>query len=117
MLQWCVERALAIDTQPDTVTSARCSTDGNRAILILEDNSTRLPESLRERLFLPFGERLRHLKGKHEVEGQHPGAHIPLFLARLLVELRNKGTLEDQTRKKDGDLGHRFVIDLPAYSG
>ena len=78
------------------------------------DYSRRLPEPLRQRLFSPFAEGPLFASGDDEF--QRRGLHLPLYLAKSLVEVKHGGALDDRSDELPGDSGHCFVMSLPAAS-
>ncbi len=116
LLQWCAQRALDAESEARPAISVRCETEGPVAKVVIEDRGGRLADPVREQLFMPFAQPLPDLARQAGRKSDRPGAHMPLYLARMLVELRNNGTLEDRTSDLERDDGHRFVLTLPAYS-
>ncbi len=51
---------------------------------------------------------------KLDIEREYPSACLPLYFARMLLELRYHAIVQDRTIDLTGLRGHRFVIDFPA---
>lgn len=80
------------------------------------DQSRRLGNQLRQKLFEPFTQAtppplLSSEDGDEKAE--RPGLYLPLYLAKTLVEVKNNGSLEDRSDLVEGKLGHRFVMKFP----
>ncbi len=39
-----------------------------------------------------------------------PGLHLSLYMAKMLIELRNGGVVEDRSDEVEGDYGHRIAL-------
>lgn len=107
LLQWFVER-LSEEAEPGQAVQVTCEQTERGPQISLEDCSRRLPDHLRQELFMPFAQFLPR-RGL-EPERKYPSAYLPLYLARMLIEFRNHGMLEDRSADIAGPLGHRFVI-------
>jgi CheY-like chemotaxis protein len=115
LLQWFADRMVM--SGEESAPSARITCDAleKQGRLILQDSSPRLHSSLRERLFFPFSQKLPKLRLEKERSEKYPSEHMPLYLARILIELPNKGRLQDQTDDLSEEKGHRFLISLPLW--
>jgi DNA-binding response OmpR family regulator len=110
ILQWMARRF--IDT-PDGIEpriSIRLSYYDKGGEATFEDRSERLSKVLRDRLFYPFAE--------NDGPDDARKSYLSLFLARVLIEERYNGALEDVS--DDGDAmenrGHRFRVRFPSAS-
>ncbi|MBI4748268.1 MAG: response regulator [Acidobacteria bacterium] len=116
MLQW-FERQAEIG-KTSTKMAIYCSETKERAHLIFEDQSWRLPKPARNRLFAPFTYiRPFHGKPDSKEKEENTGRYLSLYLAGKLVEIRYKGRIEDRTDElageEEAELGHRFVLTFP----
>lgn len=117
LLQWFAQRRVETpEGHPRTIT-VRCEETQDDASLTIEDRSRRLPDLLRRNLFLPFsgavpppGEGVRE---RARAEGHVRAVHLPLFAAKMLIELGANGVLEDRTGELAAPLGHRLVLRFP----
>ena len=115
LLQWFADRMVMSGGDSGPSVSITSDPSGKEGRLILQDSSPRLHPNLRERLFFPFSQKLPKLKLEREHSKEYPGEHMPLYLAKVLIELPSKGRLQDQTDNLSGERGHRFVISLPIW--
>ncbi|MCX7063054.1 MAG: hypothetical protein NT024_00460 [Proteobacteria bacterium] len=111
LLQWFAER-LGEEAGLGPALLATCEQTERGPQITLEDHSRRLPDELRAELFMPFAQFLPR-RGM-EPERKYPSAYLPLYLAKMLIEFRNHGALEDRSAEIAGECGHRFVIRFPA---
>jgi DNA-binding NarL/FixJ family response regulator len=130
LLQWFVYRSKAIPVGVEAVIRLECVVTDNTVTVTFEDNSYRLPKKLREDLFMPFTQaistpfaELEQLKLTREAEADEPtetgrqnsGRYLPLYLAKMLVEGRYQGFLDDHSDDiTEHSYGHRIVMQLPA---
>ena len=128
LLQWFVYRSKSVplDVEPDL--KIECKTTERGATITFEDNSHRLPKKLREDLFAPFTQAIstpfadlkdaRSTTNGAETPSKDPltsGRYLPLYLAKMLVEGRYRGLLEDHSDEIEGrSYGHRIVMQFPA---
>lgn len=116
ILQWFIQR-LQLATPPDQgpgpsiVVTCRETRDGRE--VVFEDRSRKVPQRLRDHLFVPFSQSVHLPPNKADLRG--PGLHLPLYMAKTLVELGNGGFLEDRT-SPESDIGNRLVMRFPAPS-
>jgi CheY-like chemotaxis protein len=112
ILQWLAQRRL--ETAPDIEPriTVRCEDDSGSSVVIFEDRSNRLPEKLREQLFQPFSV---SAVSPQEVPLPAPGLYLPLYLAKMLIEEKYGGWLDDRSDELEGDVGHRLVMRFAAY--
>lgn len=114
VLQWFLQRLRTeapAGQSPSIFITCRETAGG--AEVLFEDRSRRLPDRLRKHLFVPFSQAVSLPLDGRDLRG--PGLHLPLYMAKALVELGNGGLLEDGT-PKDGEIGHRLVMRFPPRS-
>lgn len=126
LLQWLAQQRWRTAAERPEV-RVRCGQSDGWAEVILEDRSPRLFKPLRDRLFAPMT--LAATGPEEEAEqwersdlasiGQRdrprgPGLYLALYLVKVLVELRYGGQLLDFSDQLEGEIGHRFIVRLPA---
>lgn len=131
LLQWFVYRtqSMPLDVKPAIIID--CENTEAGATITFEDNSHRLPKKLREDLFAPFTQaistpfpKIGTTKGKvkkRDLDSTdnhlNTGRYLPLYLAKMLVEGRYHGVLEDQSDEiKEYNYGHRILMQFPSIS-
>jgi len=107
VLQWLAQREIETSADVNAEINVRCMTADGYSQAIFEDLSNRLPQKLREQLFLPFSTSLNR---PFDTKLSGPGIYLPLYLAKILVEEKYGGSLEDKTDELKGDIGHRIVM-------
>jgi ActR/RegA family two-component response regulator len=112
VLQWLAQRR--IETPPEVEPEIRvsCTNGDGRAHAVFEDRSNRLPEGIREQLFMPFSV---SVIPSTETRLLGPGLYLPLFLAQMLVEEKYGGWLDDRSDEIEGELGHRIVMRFDSF--
>ena len=135
LLHWFAQRLEHTPFDIDPQVSVKCVEDANGPTIIFEDRSQRLNKKLRENMFAPFTQAVpvpltfEDEKAKQdaaetaledtatkETRPRHTGLYLPLYLAKMLVEGRYHGTLEDHSDDedlKDRSYGHRIVMQFP----
>jgi DNA-binding NarL/FixJ family response regulator len=113
VLQWMAQRLdkTPIDVAPGI--SIHHETQGGRREIIITDRSRRLGNPLRKKLFEPFTQATTSPSSNMEDGKERPGLYLPLYLAKMLVEVKNHGLLEDRSDDLESKIGHRFVISFP----
>ncbi len=111
LLQWIVQREdkTPMDVMPHI--GVEYVRQSGRGQIIFTDHSRRLGKPLRETLFDPFTQATSLPLTDEEEE--RPGLYLPLYLAKMLVEVKNNGLLEDRSDDLDSKIGHRFVLSFP----
>lgn len=129
LLQWFVYRSKFTPGGVAPVINITCTKTDKVASITLEDTSQRLPKPLREDLFAPFTQAITtpfsHIRNT-ELQGQESsgpatapgycgtGRYLPLYLAKMIVEGRYQGSLQDQSNQITGrNYGHRICMQLP----
>lgn len=107
LLQWLVQRGVETPPGVRPRVHVRCAEIEDGPLIVFEDRSRRLPPDLRARLFEPFA---TSVTATAEAGEGGPGLNLPLYLAKVLVEEKYGGSLEDETDEMDGEVGHRLVM-------
>jgi ActR/RegA family two-component response regulator len=127
LLHWFAQRRDSTPFGEERLVSVVCKEDPNGATVIFEDRSQRLNRRLRADMFAPFTQAvpvpfaygvdvLKPEAVPGEASYTHTGRYLPLYLAKMLVEGRYHGTLEDHSDDddiKDRTYGHRIVMRFP----
>lgn len=130
LLQWFAYRSKNVPLGVEPAIRVRCeeAEDGG-ATVVFEDNSRRLPKKLREDIFAPFTQAIstpfadlavRPASGGHggQHDGREPptsGRYLPLYLAKMLVEGRYRGILEDHSDEiTENGYGHCVLMYFPS---
>jgi len=117
VLQWMALRKDRTVTGSQRI-SVHYATDNDSARIVFTDQSRRLGENLRRMLFEPFTQaNLIPPPPKEREEDSRPGLYLPLFLAKMLVEVKYKGSLQDRTDELETGDGHRFLMTFPIGEG
>jgi DNA-binding NarL/FixJ family response regulator len=128
VMQWMVQRKYRLsESEKQRIFVGWDERDDNVSIAF-EDRSTRLGERWRQFLFEPFTQAASQDNWRFEVDKTdgdsddsrphdqkhlQAGRYLPLYLAKVLVELKNGGKLEDDTENMGGQVGHRFIMRFP----
>jgi hypothetical protein len=106
LLQWLAQRSP--ETPPELLPeiTVKCIASEDSSAIFFEDRSRRLPTKLRGYLFEPFSTSLIH----NARSGSGPGLYLPLYLAKMLVEEKYGGRLDDESDEMEGEIGHRLVM-------
>ncbi len=114
MLQWLAQRA---DRIPPEAASRHITVayekQKDRVAISFTDQSRRLGERLRRKLFEPFTQSTTTTGNIVDKGEQLPGLYLPLYLAKTLITVKNNGALEDRTNELPGNIGHSFVMSFP----
>lgn len=130
LLQWFLYRSKNVPVDVEPVITVRCEETGGGVTAVFEDTSHRLPKKLREDLFAPFTQAISTPFDNLAVaqtaslgDGDEPpvigpptsGRYLPLYLAKMLVEGRYRGILEDHSDEITEQIyGHRVVMHIPS---
>lgn len=82
-------------------------TSPEEAIITLSDTSKRLPESLRQSLFQPLN--------NYQMMGAETQEGFDLFTAKMFIEARGQGELNDLTNGYEGGVGHMLQVKLNSF--
>jgi DNA-binding NarL/FixJ family response regulator len=107
VMQWLAQRRMETSPEIEPAINVSCRDDNIFSVINFEDRSVRLPEKLREQLFQPFSVSVIR---PSETKLRGPGLYLPLFLAKMLVEEKYGGWLDDRSDELEGDIGHRLVM-------
>src|SRR5262249_13041725 len=108
LLQWFTKRFVESPSDMNPEISVHCTMSDEGSVLVFEVRSRRLGELLRKRLFEPFTQAVPVPLSSTKMN--HAGIYLPLYLAKMLVEEKYKGRLEECSNEIEGGLGHRFVV-------
>ena len=128
LLQWFIHRSKNVPLNVKPAIRINCETDERATRITFQDNSHRLPKTLREGLFAPFTQaistpfpplgNLLTARGRKRAAGgskTEPGRYLPLYLAKFLVESRYRGRLEDHSDEIiEHTYGNRILMQFPA---
>jgi len=106
LLQWLAQRMPEIPSGQKPQINVRCAQKEGDSEVIFEDRSRRLSSRLRARLFEPFSTSIMAANSSDS----GPGLYLPLYLAKVLVEEKYGGELNDESDDMDGEVGHRLVM-------
>jgi hypothetical protein len=114
LLQWLAQRCT--ETPPDIFPqiNVQCVEREDGAFITFEDRSRRLPQKLREHLFDPFA---TSVVPPTETGERGPGLYLPLYTAKILVEEKYGGRLDDKSNEMEGEIGHRLVMHFDSGGG
>jgi DNA-binding NarL/FixJ family response regulator len=107
VLQWLAQRRIETSPEVDAKITVTCTSSNGMSQAIFEDRSKRLPDKVREQLFMPFSV---SVIPPSETRLRGPGLYLPLFLAKMLVEEKYGGWLDDRSEEIEGEIGHRIVM-------
>lgn len=128
LLQWFVYRSNAMPLDVAPVVKIKCVALDEAATVSFEDCSHRLPKVLRDDMFAPFTQAISTPFASVKLPGSavdqtptrsnlNTGRYLPLYLAKMLVEGRYHGLLEDHSDQiLDHSYGHRILMELPAVN-
>jgi hypothetical protein len=111
MLQWFRQRWGDLPEGGAPIITAQCAETNHGSEISFEDRSRRLSKRLREELFIPFTQAIS--LPMEIAKDNLPGRYLPFYLAKMLVEEKYRGVLEDHSDELPNDAGHRFVIRFP----
>jgi hypothetical protein len=129
LLQWLAHRHAATSHCVDPFIRIDCGVTADAATVLIEDNSLRLHKRLRADLFAPFTQAISTpfsgaemkaeaaaatVPGAERSAGLMSGRYLPLYLAKMLVEGRYHGLLQDRSDEiGEQSYGHRLLIQFP----
>jgi hypothetical protein len=116
VLQWLVQRRLETPPEVEQRISVHCvesEANDQPPHVVFEDRSYRLPTKVREQLFMPFSVAA---VAPTNTKPLGPGLYLPLFLAKMLVEEKYGGFLNDRSDDLVGGTGHRLVMTFASQS-
>lgn len=132
LLQWLLYRSKSTPLDVEPVIKIGCETTANGATVTFEDNSQRLPKKLRDDMFAPFTQAIStpfaDIASAKPMAGGvaattpanshlNTGRYLPLYLAKMLVEGRYHGVLEDHSDEiTERNYGHRILMQFPVVN-
>jgi DNA-binding NarL/FixJ family response regulator len=114
VLQWMAQREDKIPPDvPGQKIEVACVRQEGRVEISFTDQSRRLGNHLRRKLFEPFTQATTTTVDMENNGEELPGLYLPLYVAKTLIEVKNGGALEDKTKQLESEQGHRFVMSFP----
>jgi len=131
LLYWLAQRRAATPVDEAPLVTVQCRDDSDGLTVIFEDKSQRLHEKLRLEMFAPFSQAIEIPFGFEAMtisesdtgaqfagdeKDRNLGRYLPLYLAKMLVEGRYHGRLEDRSDDEDiknKSYGHRIMMQFP----
>jgi CheY-like chemotaxis protein len=120
LLHWFVQRRSMRPFDVEPLISVKCEVAEGVPTITFEDTSYRLDERLRAEMFAPFTQAVpipfmgfarKHAAGP---EVKSVGRYLPLYVAKMLVEGRYFGVLEDRSDDiREYTYGNRVVMKFP----
>jgi signal transduction histidine kinase len=110
ILRWFLQRSVDQPAHEGPCFRVSLNQHDAKADIWFQDSSYRISEKLRGHLFEPFA------GGDRSGEGLK-GRRLGLYLAKVVIETRNSGSVEDRSDELEGGLGHLLLLRLPAVSG
>lgn len=108
LLQWFDYRSTETPPQVKPQIEITCTETASGPEISFKDRSRRLNEPLRQRLFFPF---TQAVPASTEAKNtKRLGQYFPLYLAKMLIEVKYLGILEDRSEKLEANIGHEFII-------
>jgi len=114
VLQWMAQREEKVPTEISAPTvEVEFTRRQDRLEISFTDESRRLGDQLRQKLFEPFTQVAMTKMKPHEPTEERAGLYLPLYLAKMLIQVKNRGSFEDRTYELQSTNGHRFVMNFP----
>jgi CheY-like chemotaxis protein len=115
MLEWLAQREDKIDLDASHRAIDVCyERQPGRVAIRFTDHSWQLGERLRRKLFEPFTQGTNTAVEREDKGEPRPGLYLPLYLAKVLLTVKNDGMLEDRTDELDSKkVGNCFVFAFP----
>jgi CheY-like chemotaxis protein len=119
LLQWFIKRSSLSMTERDQFIKVDCKTNEGESIITITDNSKRLSETIRKELFSPFTQSIAipfkdltpFRRNADENDSEHiAGQYLPLYIAKMIVEVKYGGELIDRSNDLEEALGNRFIL-------
>jgi signal transduction histidine kinase len=108
ILRWFLQRSADQPANQLPSLRVRLANRDGRGEIWFEDSSYRIPDRLREQLFEPFAQ------GSDPAGEASKGRRLGLYLAKMVIETRNDGSVEDRSNDLGGEIGHRLLLWLPS---
>jgi DNA-binding NarL/FixJ family response regulator len=119
LLQWFSKRLDHTPAGMQPSIHVTCAEVEGAPQVVFEDRSARLEADALARLFEPFADTVTNAATTQKLADK-PGLYLPLYLAKVLVEVKYKGRLADCSDEvslmdEEGEpVGHRFVMKFRA---
>jgi CheY-like chemotaxis protein len=112
LLQWFVKRSLNNRSNVKPTINIECQSKENEAVIIFTDKSNQLNEQIRKELFAPFTQSISiPFKEMVTKDGEYvSGKYLPLYIAKMIIEVKYGGEILDFSHELEGNLGHKFVL-------
>ncbi|HEY0101038.1 MAG TPA: hypothetical protein VGB76_19085, partial [Pyrinomonadaceae bacterium] len=107
VMQWLAQRKIETPAGVEPQITVRCFREDGTTQIMFEDRSRRLADSLREQLFVPLAVAITLPAGAIL---QRPAQYLPLYVAKMLIEEKYGGWLDDKSSELPGEIGHRLVM-------
>jgi DNA-binding NarL/FixJ family response regulator len=113
MLEWLAQRQDKVSTEAPQAVEVVYAKERGRAAISFKDYSHRLGRQIRRRLFEPFTQGTTTSANTKNQGDTQPGLYLPLYLAKTLLTVKNRGSLEDRTEDLTSEHGHCFQFTFP----
>lgn len=113
MLQWMAQRQDKIPPGTPRVIEVVYEIQLGGAAISFKDQSRQLRSQLRRRLFEPFTQGTTTSTDSENQGDTQPGLYLPLYLAKVLLTVKNHALLEDRTEESSSEYGHSFMFTFP----
>jgi CheY-like chemotaxis protein len=114
LLDWMIQRRTQTPSNLSPAVYLRCVQTDETSTIIFEDRSRRLPSEFREHLFEPF---LASIAPGPRTAERGPGLYLPLYVAKVLIEEKYGGRLDDCTSEMESEFGHQFIVQFGPPAG
>lgn len=113
LLQWFIKRRISTSPEIEPIITVSCDSEENDTSIIFTDKSKRLNETIRKELFVPFTQSISipfNDLSKGDDKNHIPGQYLPLYIAKMIVEVKYGGEFIDATDDLEGNSGHKFIL-------
>jgi hypothetical protein len=121
LLHWFAQRRSTKPFDVEPMISIKCEATPSGTVVTFEDTSYRLDERLRADMFAPFTQAapipFNGFAGDGDTgaKAKSIGRYLPLYVAKMLVEGRYLGVLEDRSDEiREHTYGNRIVMQFPS---
>jgi hypothetical protein len=109
LLHWLLLSAEEGGRVPARLT-AHCRLDGLQVEISLESDGFRMHRKQRESMFVPMTQRINY---NQSFQGSGPKLFLAMYLVKMILEKRYKGSLADRSDELPDEAGHRLVVTMP----